>query len=148
MSAVIEAPTTAGWSERLYCALLPEQAHLPPERRRLWAYYLLWPNIAFDVYPDQVDFMQMLPISPMQTLIREIPYALPSDARAMRLSRYLNWRINRVVNREDRDLIERVQQGMQSRSFVQGPLSAREVCLSAYAEKIRQLLPLARETQR
>ena len=45
----------------------------------------LWPNFAFDVYPDQVDIMQWLPISPTERLIREIGYARPGrparDAR-------------------------------------------------------------------
>jgi carnitine monooxygenase subunit len=51
-------------SERMYQAMLPRVPHLPEERQRLWTYFKLWPNVAFDVYPDQVDFMQMIPISP------------------------------------------------------------------------------------
>ena len=57
-------------SERAYQTLLPDVEHLPAERKRLWAYYKLWPNFAFDVYPDQVDFMQWIPVSPTQSLIR------------------------------------------------------------------------------
>src|SRR5690606_12529882 len=41
---------SAVWSEGLYQALLPEQTHLPPERRRAWSYYTMLPNLAFDVY--------------------------------------------------------------------------------------------------
>ncbi len=144
MTAEIEAGGHAGWSERLYCRLLPEQDHLPPGRRRLWSYYMLWPNIGFDVYPDQIDFMQMIPLSPTETLIREIPYALPDSSREMRATRYLNWRINRVVNAEDTTLIGRVQQGMASRSYRQGPLAEHEICLTAFAERLRQELPVAR----
>jgi nitrite reductase/ring-hydroxylating ferredoxin subunit len=48
-------------SERAYQTLLPDVEHLPAERKRLWAYYKLWPNLAFDVYPDQIDFMQWIP---------------------------------------------------------------------------------------
>ena len=40
----------------------------------------------------------------------------------MRAARYLNWRINRRVNIEDKTLIERVQQGMASSSYTVGPL--------------------------
>ncbi len=40
-----------------------------------WLYFKLWPNAAFDIYPDQVDFMQWLPTSPTESLIREIGYA-------------------------------------------------------------------------
>ena len=53
---------SANPSERAYQHLLPEVAHLPPSRRR-WLYFKLWPNVAFDIYPDQVDFMQFLPVS-------------------------------------------------------------------------------------
>jgi hypothetical protein len=93
------------WSERRYQALLPVVEHLPPERRRLWTYFKLWPNVAFDVYPDQIDFMQFLPVSPTRTVLREIAYVLPDDRREMRAARYLNWRINRQVNIEDKALI-------------------------------------------
>ncbi|MCZ6537022.1 MAG: aromatic ring-hydroxylating dioxygenase subunit alpha [Gammaproteobacteria bacterium] len=135
---------TLGWSERMYLKVLPERADLPAERRRLWEYFLLWPNTAFDIYPDQVDFMQMLPLSPGKTLIREISYALPDESREMRLARYLNWRVNRKVNAEDRGLVERVQHGMGSSGFKQGPLASSEVCLKIFADKIRSILPVAK----
>jgi carnitine monooxygenase subunit len=109
-------------SERMYQAVLPNSPHLPEDRQRLWTYFKLWPNVAFDIYPDQIDFMQMIPISPTETLIREIAYAHPDDRREMRAARYLNWRINRRVSFEDKALIERVQTGMGSRSYTPGPL--------------------------
>jgi phenylpropionate dioxygenase-like ring-hydroxylating dioxygenase large terminal subunit len=138
---------SANWSERAYQALLPEAGHLPPERRRSWQYFKLWPNVAFDLYPDQVDFMQWLPVSPTECLIREISYALPDERREMRAARYLNWRINRQVNAEDTVLIARVQQGMASRSFSVGPLSEEEVCLRHFCRRMRELIPAAREEQ-
>lgn len=144
MTGTIEAGERAGWSERMYCRYLPQVPDLPPERQRLWSYYLLWPNMGFDIYPDQIDFMQMIPLSPTETLIREIPYGLPDERRETRAARYLNWRINRVVNAEDTDLIARVQAGMASRSYRQGPLSEAETCLYAFAERMRQLLPVSR----
>ncbi|HTZ70267.1 MAG TPA: aromatic ring-hydroxylating dioxygenase subunit alpha [Acetobacteraceae bacterium] len=131
-------------SERLYQKYLPEVTHLPPERRRLWSYYKLWPNIAFDVYPDQIDFMQSIPISPTKTVIREIAYVLPDARREMRAVRYLNWRINRRVSLEDKDLIERVQHGMASRSYTVGPLGDGEVSLKSFGRRIRDLIPEAR----
>lgn len=143
MTGDLEAGERAGWSERLYCKHLPAQEHLPAARRRRWSYYLLWPNIAFDIYPDQVDFMQMIPLGPTRTMIREIPYGLPGASRELRAARYLNWRINRVVNAEDKDLIERVQAGMASRSYSQGPLSDDEICLNAFAEQLRRVIPAA-----
>ncbi|HEX2764692.1 MAG TPA: aromatic ring-hydroxylating dioxygenase subunit alpha [Allosphingosinicella sp.] len=130
-------------SERAYQRLLPEAEHLPSELRRRWLYLKLWPNTAFDIYPDQVDFMQFLPVSPTRTVIREISYALPDARREMKAARYLNWRINRRVNAEDTALIAGVQQGMASRVCVPGPLGESEVCLRSFAAKLRRLIPEA-----
>jgi phenylpropionate dioxygenase-like ring-hydroxylating dioxygenase large terminal subunit len=130
-------------SERAYQKFLPDAEHLPPELRRRWLYFKLWPNVAFDIYPDQVDFMQFLPVSPTDTVIREISYALPDGRREMNAARYLNWRINRRVNDEDTALIRGVQQGMASRGWTPGPLGESEVCLRSFARKIRRLIPEA-----
>ncbi|MEJ7776782.1 MAG: aromatic ring-hydroxylating dioxygenase subunit alpha [Sphingomicrobium sp.] len=140
-------------SERAYQRYLPEAEHLPPSHRRKWLYYKMFPNVAFDIYPDQVNFMQFLPVSGTETVIREISYALP-DAfvaedrrREMKAARYLNWRINRRVNQEDTKLIARVQAGMGSARYVAGPLGTSEVCLRSFASRLRRLIPEARLEQ-
>ena len=143
MTAEVDDRGSGPWSCRAYCRVLPECGHLPEHLRRRWNYFLLWPNLAFDIYPDQIDFMQMIPAGPGKTIIREIPYGHPDDRREMRIARYLNWRINRVVNAEDKDLIERVQAGMDSGEFGAGPLSRDEVCLTAMADRVRTILPEA-----
>jgi phenylpropionate dioxygenase-like ring-hydroxylating dioxygenase large terminal subunit len=135
---------SANPSERAYQRWLPEAKHLPETHRRKWLYYKLFPNIAFDIYPDQVDFMQFIPLTSTTSLLREISYALPDDRREMKAVRYLNWRINRRVNAEDTQLITRVQQGMQSPTYVAGPLGISEVCLRSFAKKLRKLIPEAR----
>ena len=140
---LLDAPSS-NWSERLYQRFLPRVEHLPPERQRLWTYFKLWPNVAFDIYPDQIDFMQFLPVSPTETLIREIAYVHPDSRREMRAARYLNWRINRQVNLEDKALIERVQAGMASSSYIAGPLSENEVCLRSFGRRLRSLIPQSR----
>ncbi|WIW87373.1 aromatic ring-hydroxylating dioxygenase subunit alpha [Sphingobium sp. V4] len=142
--AILDRPS-ANLSERAYQHFLPPVPHLPPDRQRLWTYFKLWPNFAFDIYPDQVDFMQWLPVSPTQTLIREISYALPDDRRDMKAARYLNWRINRQVNAEDTELVGRVQAGMASASFTVGPLSEQEVALRHFCGRVRDLIPEARQ---
>jgi phenylpropionate dioxygenase-like ring-hydroxylating dioxygenase large terminal subunit len=132
-------------SERMYQRYLPRVAHLSEDRQRLWVYFKLWPNVAFDIYPDQIDFMQFVPVSATSTMIREIAYVHPDARREMKAARYLNWRINRQVNKEDTDLINRVQAGMTSSSYEAGPLGATEVCLRQFARKLRALAPMARE---
>ena len=131
-------------SERAYQRYLPALADLPASHQRKWLYYKLFPNVAFDIYPDQVDFMQFLPVSATETVIREISYALPDERREMKAARYLNWRINRRVNAEDTELITRVQLGMQSPTYEAGPLGTSEVCLRSFATKLRNLVPEAR----
>lgn len=144
MSGVLQEPLSSNWSERMYQRLLPKVDHLPPQRQRLWTYFKLWPNVAFDIYPDQIDFMQFIPVSPTETLIREIAYVHPDSRREMRAARYLNWRINRQVNVEDKTLIERVQTGMGSSSYTVGPLSDSEVCLRSFARRMRKMIPQSR----
>ena len=144
MEGELREEPSADASERAYQLFLPQAEHLPASHRRKWLYYKLFPNVAFDIYPDQVDFMQFLPVSATETVIREISYALPDERREMRAVRYLNWRINRRVNAEDTELIARVQQGMASPSYVAGPLGTSEVCLRSFAQKLRRLIPEAR----
>ncbi|MDB5686924.1 MAG: aromatic ring-hydroxylating dioxygenase subunit alpha [Rhizorhabdus sp.] len=148
MSGDLLEGVPASRSEALYRKLLPPVDHLSADRQRFWLYFKLWPNTAFDIYPDQIDFMQFLPVSPTRTMIREIAYALPDDRREMRAARYLNWRINRLVNAEDTDLVARVQEGMMSGSFTQGPLGESEVCLRSFARRYRALIPEARQPHR
>ncbi len=125
-------------SERAYQHFLPKGAG------RRWLYFKLWPNVAFDIYPDQVDFMHFVPVGPTETMVREISYAVPDARREMKAARYLNWRINRRVNAEDTVLITRVQQGMASSYYRPGPLGESEVCLRSFARKLRRIIPETR----
>ena len=144
MSGTLRDVASSNWSERLYQKVLPPVDYLPPERQRLWTYFKLWPNVAFDIYPEQIDFMQFLPVSPTETLVREIVYVHPDNRREMRAARYLNWRINRRVSLEDKILIERVQAGMTSSSYTVGPLNDNEVCLRSFARRMLGLIPESR----
>jgi phenylpropionate dioxygenase-like ring-hydroxylating dioxygenase large terminal subunit len=140
---LIDQPSEHPW-ERFYQKHLPRVDHLPEANQRQWLYFKLWPNMAFDIYADQIDFMQWLPLTPTTSVLREMAFALPDDRRVMKLVRYANWRINRVVNAEDTWLIERVQQGMASPSYTAGPIGTSEVCLRSFARKIRERIPEAR----
>src|SRR3954468_24423713 len=144
MSGDLVERESANPSERAYQHFLPPVPHLPDALQRRWLYLKLWPNVALDIYPDQVDFMQFLPVSPTETVIREISYALPDARREMKAARYLNWRINRRVNAEDTALIEGVQQGMGSTFYRPGPLGKSEVCLRSFANKLRRIIPETR----
>ncbi|MEQ7874565.1 aromatic ring-hydroxylating dioxygenase subunit alpha [Sphingomonas sp. ASV193] len=144
MEGELRDTPSANPSERAYQALLPRVDHLPESHQRKWLYYKIFPCVAFDIYPDQVDFMQWIPTGPRTSVIREISYAIPDERRQMKAARALNWRINRRVNAEDTELIARVQAGMESPSYEAGPLGRSEVCLRSFAKRLRDFIPEAR----
>jgi hypothetical protein len=113
---------------------MPRVKHLPEEAHGRWLYYKLWPNMAFDIYADQIDFMQWLPVSPTTCLLREVAYALPDSRREMKLVRYANWRINRVVNAEDTWLISRCSRAWPAAAMAPARSPTSEVCLRSFAK--------------
>ncbi len=133
------------WSERLYKQHLPRVDGFDDTAHKRWLYFKLWPNFAFELHADQVGFFQWLPLSATTSVLRDRSYGLPDGRREMKAVRYLNTRINRLVNAEDTALITRVQAGMESDSYVQGPLGRSEVCLRSFAAKLRAAIPEARQ---
>jgi len=133
-----EGGNDLSWSERHYLAALPETPHLPAERQRFWGYLSLFPSLAFDLYPDQIDFFQILPVAPDLAVARSRAYALPDERREMRLARRLNQRINRLVSREDQGLVEGVQRGLASAGYRQGKLSRREARVRQFQNAWRE----------
>jgi phenylpropionate dioxygenase-like ring-hydroxylating dioxygenase large terminal subunit len=139
-----EQPSTR-WSERIYHHLIGRvTAHLPEPNRRCWRFYSMLPNLGLDVYPDQVDFFQVLPRGPGRATIRGGVFGLPDARREMRIARYLSDRINRQVNREDRWLSERVQKGLASSSYEPGPLSTLESWMLEFHDLLRSCIPETR----
>ena len=142
---------SASWSERHYLSLLPDLPQLPEDHRRAWYYYSVFPSVAFDVYPDMVDFFQILPAGPGRSRIRARAYGLPSTAlgldargaRRLHAARWLNDRINRLVGEEDVALVRGVQAGLASRSYGTGVLSRREARVADFHAQIRARLPVA-----
>ena len=65
----------------------------------------------------------------------------------MQEARQINVDLNIDVGTEDTDLIEGVQAGMASQSFVRGPLGKNEICLRGFAERMRNLLPVSRDIE-
>jgi phenylpropionate dioxygenase-like ring-hydroxylating dioxygenase large terminal subunit len=133
------------WRERMYQRLVGQvTTHLPEPDRRCWRFYSLLPNLGLDVYPDQMDFFQVLPRGPGRTTIRGGLFGLPDSRREMRITRYLSDRINQQVNREDRWLCERVQRGLASSSYEPGPLSTIETWMLEFHDLLRECIPETR----
>lgn len=143
LSGRVEHLVGAGPSVRAYQSLLPDVTHLPDSHKRLWLYFMFWPNTAFNVYPDCLEFMQFIPVDATHCVVREGVYGHGDQSRKMRAARYLNLRINRQVGKEDRELIARVQDGMNSSTFSTGPFGRNEICLRGFASRLRQAIPVA-----
>lgn len=139
-----EQPSSV-WSERAYQQLVGKvTAHLPEPNRRCWRFFSMLPNLGLDIYPDQMDFFQVLPNGPGKTTIRGALFGLPDARREMRVCRYLSNRINNQVNREDRQLCERVQRGLASSSYQPGPLSSLESWMLEAHDRLRECIPEVR----
>jgi phenylpropionate dioxygenase-like ring-hydroxylating dioxygenase large terminal subunit len=137
---------SARWSERMYQHLVAEVSQdLPEQHRKRWSFYSMLPNLGIDIFPDQMDFFQVLPRGPGKCTIRGASYALPDERREMRVVRYLSTRINRQVQREDEFLCRRVQQGLASGSYEPGPLSRLENCMLEFHELLRARIPEVRQ---
>jgi len=146
--AQIRERFSSNWSERHYQQLLPDLDYLPPERQRAWTFYAFLPNFALDIYPDQIDYFHVVPLGPGRCALRGRAYKLaelPADLeRRLAACRYLGWRINWPVFREDNVLIESVQRGLESSSYEAGVLSEKEICVHQLHDQVRRHLPVAR----
>jgi len=133
------------WSEGLYQRLITKVAtHVPDEQRRCWRFYSALPNLGIDVFPDQMDFFQVLPGGPGKCIIRGAVFGLPDARPEMRAVRYLSSRINTQVNNEDKWLCGRVQRGLASSSYRPGPLSQLERWMLEFHNLLRQKIPEVR----
>ncbi|HMK86838.1 MAG TPA: aromatic ring-hydroxylating dioxygenase subunit alpha [Steroidobacteraceae bacterium] len=136
-----ETPSSR-WSERLYQSLIVKTAtHLPETLRRCWRFYSALPNLGIDVFPDQMDFFQLLPAGPAKCLVRGATFGIPGASTELRATRYLSDRINTQVNNEDRWLCERVQRGLASPSYKPGPLSRLECFMHEFHNMLRERIP-------
>jgi phenylpropionate dioxygenase-like ring-hydroxylating dioxygenase large terminal subunit len=135
------------WSAERYAAFLPVIEHLPEHMRRRWTYIGLFPNVFFDIYPEWLDFFQVVPLGPGRTQIRARSYGFPDDSRKMKATRYLCTRLNARVQAEDEVLTRSVQQGLSSGAYTQGILSAKEIVLAGFQDWIRARLPVTQMVQ-
>jgi phenylpropionate dioxygenase-like ring-hydroxylating dioxygenase large terminal subunit len=133
------------WGERHYQRLVgPTVEHLPDDYKRCWRFYSALPNLGIDVYPELMDFFQVLPRGPGKCAIRYAIFGLPDERREMRVLRKLSNRINEQVNEEDRRLCERVQRGLASPSYTPGPLSTIETWMTEFHALLERHIPEVR----
>jgi choline monooxygenase len=110
---------------------------LGPDDKRVWRYAFIYPNTTIDLYPDQVNTWQMLPDGVGSTSDTWGSYRAPGADPRTRLVQWANQRLNTLVFDEDIDLVDNVQQGLQTRGYRCGPLGAREAGVAWFADRVR-----------
>jgi phenylpropionate dioxygenase-like ring-hydroxylating dioxygenase large terminal subunit len=141
----LRSQPSSRWSERYYQQLVTSTVtHLPENYRRCWRFYSMLPNLGIDVYPELMDFFQVLPRGPGKCVIRYAIFGLPDERREMRVLRALSNRINTAINNEDKSLCGRVQRGLASPSYTPGPLSALERWMLQFHDLLRATIPEVR----
>jgi choline monooxygenase len=123
--------------ERLYARMVTPMPGLGPDDRRVWRYAFIYPNTTIDLYPDQVNTWQMLPDGVGTTSDTWGSYRAPGADPRTRVVQWANQRLNTLVFDEDIDLVDNVQQGLQTRGYRCGPLGAREAGVAWFADRIR-----------
>jgi Rieske 2Fe-2S family protein len=123
--------------ERLYAQLVTPMPGLPPKDRTVWRYVYIYPNTTIDLYPDQVGTWQLLPNGVASTRDVSASYRPAGASPRTRFVQWANQRLNTLVLDEDIDLVDNVQQGLQTRGYRCGPLSAREKGVAWFADRVR-----------
>jgi choline monooxygenase len=123
--------------ERAYQRLASPMPGLTEADRRVWRYAMVYPNTTIDLYPDQIVTWRIDPDGPLRARDEAFAYRHPGAGLRTRLAQYANNRLNTVVGREDADLVENVQAGLETRDLELGPLSHREAAIAWFADRIR-----------
>jgi Rieske 2Fe-2S family protein len=124
--------------ERLYAQLVQPMPGLGDEDRHAWRYVYIYPNTTIDLYADQVNTWQILPNGVDRTHDVFAGYRPANSHGRTRLVQWINQRLNTLVLDEDIDLVDNVQQGLQTRGYECGPLSRREDAVAWLDDRIRR----------
>ena len=136
------------WSVRHYRKLMPEFSHLPEDKKDLWMYFGVFPNLVFALYPDMMEIYMSMPVDLTNTSVRSRVYALPDDRREVSVLRYLNRRINKTTDYEDRAYMKTIQEGLNSSVFPRWNLSeTAETGVGDFHSIIQNQLPVAKLAQ-
>ncbi len=110
---------------------------LGEENGRVWRYAMIYPNTTIDLYPDHVVTWRIDADGPFRARDEAYGYRHPGAGLRTRLAQRVNDRVNTLVSKEDYDLVENVQAGLETRGFELGPLSHREAAIAWFADRIR-----------
>ena len=123
--------------ERAYQRLVSPMPGLGEADECVWRYAMIYPNTTIDLYPDHVVTWRIDPDGVFRARDDAHGYRHPQAGARTRLAQKVNNRLNSLVSKEDYDLVENVQAGLETRGFELGPLSRREAAIAWFADRIR-----------
>jgi choline monooxygenase len=123
--------------ERAYQRTVSPMPGLREADRRVWRYAMIYPNTTIDLYPDQIVSWRIDPDGPLRARDQAFGYRHPDAGLRTRAAQFLNNRLNTIVGKEDADLVQNVQAGLETRDLELGPLSHREAAIAWFADRIR-----------
>jgi glycine betaine catabolism A len=126
----VETMSTDGKRRRDYLPGLEERD------RRLVAYYAIYPNLLLSLHPDYMLVHSLWPKAPNQTEIACEWYFHPNEIAKPEFTAKDAIEFWDRTNREDWQVSELSQLGIQSRAYTPGPYSDRESLLHAFDEYV------------
>ncbi|MFN8554366.1 MAG: aromatic ring-hydroxylating dioxygenase subunit alpha [Candidatus Obscuribacterales bacterium] len=100
-------------------------------------YYWLFPNMMFNFYPWGLSINVVQPLGQELTKVVFLPYVLDESKRALGAGAALD-----RVEREDEEIVERVQQGVKSRFYKRGRYAPRwEKGVKHFHDLLKRFVP-------
>jgi Rieske 2Fe-2S family protein len=113
---------------------------LDESERKKVCYYAIYPNLLLSLNPDYMMVHRLWPKSVDQTDVECEWYFHPAEIAKPGFDASDAIEFWDTVNREDWEMVERSQQGVESRAYTPGPYSKREDLLYAFDQTVRKKL--------
>jgi len=135
----IKAPNESATMSGRACGHLVRD-DLPADDRHRAFYYTLMPNLFLSVHPDYVNYYLVHPVAVDRTIVESEwlfhPETLAAETNNIRDAIEF-WDL---TNRQDWDIVERSQAGINSRRYAPGPYSPRESVPAAWDREYLRLM--------
>jgi TetR/AcrR family transcriptional repressor of bet genes len=124
-----------GWSARTYRHLLGPTPSASWERR------FLTPNHRIELRPDGITLLQVLPIGPGRSLLRQHDYTLCAADRPARAAQYVASRLNPYTRRAAIDIAESTQRGIVTFGHEAADGAQAAPAVAAFRRQLITLMP-------
>ncbi len=113
--------------------------------KRCWMQVGMHMNMGIEFYNEVFWAFQILPMGVDKTELRFTGYTRNDLTEQERELVDLNIKLNGTINDEDKCLVERIQRGAKSNSYLPGPLSHIENSLYLFHKRFREIFPIAHQ---